>query len=245
MLSGPNGRVQLVYISPECLLGNARFHAMMLSDLYQKRLGALVVDEAHCVKLWLVKHDICITVIVCFPCRGDDFRVLFAEIGDIRGLIPKTVKILALTATATRETLECVKSRLSLEDPVIVGLPPNRSNIKYIIKPVVSILDLCHQLTDELKMKRTNAPKTVLFCRSLSHCAIFFDYMKRLLGKDLTEPSETKPTLGVCLVDVFTSVTKSDMQEMLLKEFSKTSSVLRLLIATTAFGLGVDCPDID
>jgi len=110
VLSVLNGRVQLVYISPESLLGNARFRAMMLSDLYQKRLRALVVDEAHCVKLWLVKHDICITVIVCFPCRGDDFRVLFAEIGDIRGLIPKTVKILALTATATRETLECVKS---------------------------------------------------------------------------------------------------------------------------------------
>jgi len=36
MLSVLNGRVQLVYIGLESLLGNARFHAMMLSDCYQK-----------------------------------------------------------------------------------------------------------------------------------------------------------------------------------------------------------------
>ena len=47
VLSVLNGRVQLVYISPENLLGNARFRAMMLSDCYQKRLRTLVVDEAH------------------------------------------------------------------------------------------------------------------------------------------------------------------------------------------------------
>ena len=37
--------------------------------------------------------------------RGDDFRVMFAEIGDIRSLLPNCVKILALTATSTRETV--------------------------------------------------------------------------------------------------------------------------------------------
>ena len=41
------------------------------------------------------------------------------------------------------------------------------------------------------------------------------------------------------------SVSRSDILELLLKEFRKTSSVLRLLIAKTTFGLGVDCPDID
>jgi len=44
VLSVLNGRVQLVYISPESLLGNACFRAMM-SDCYQKRLRALVVDK--------------------------------------------------------------------------------------------------------------------------------------------------------------------------------------------------------
>ena len=52
VLSVLKGKIQLVYISPESLLGNNRFHTMLLSDCYQKRLRALVVDEAHCVKLW-------------------------------------------------------------------------------------------------------------------------------------------------------------------------------------------------
>ena len=34
------------------------------------------------------------------------------------------------------------------------------------------------------------------------------------------------------------------MRELILKEFSKSDTKLQLLIATTAFGLGVDCPDI-
>ena len=47
-----NERIQLVYINPESLLGNPRFHSMLLSDSYKTRLRGVVVDEAHCVKLW-------------------------------------------------------------------------------------------------------------------------------------------------------------------------------------------------
>ena len=46
------GKIQLVYISPESLLGNNRFRSMLLTECYQKKLKALAVDEAHCVKLW-------------------------------------------------------------------------------------------------------------------------------------------------------------------------------------------------
>ena len=49
-----NGECQLVYISPESLLCNPKFRNMLLSDIYKKRLRALVVDEAHCVNLWYV-----------------------------------------------------------------------------------------------------------------------------------------------------------------------------------------------
>lgn len=65
--------------------------------------------------------------------------------------------------------------------------------------------------------------------------------MKRKLGKYITEPPGTITDLNVRLVDVFTAVSTVEMRELILKEFSKS---LRLLIATTAFGLGVDCPDV-
>ena len=49
-----NGDVQLVYTSPESLLCNPKFRNMLLSEKYKKNLRALVVDEAHCIKLWYV-----------------------------------------------------------------------------------------------------------------------------------------------------------------------------------------------
>ena len=47
-----NGTVQLVYISPESILNNKKFRAMLQKEIYQEKLRALAVDEAHCVKLW-------------------------------------------------------------------------------------------------------------------------------------------------------------------------------------------------
>ena len=102
--------------------------------------------------------------------------------------------------------------------------------------------DLCQQLSDELLLKQAEVPKTVLFCHSLQHCANIFATIKRLLEKNITEPPETLPRLSNCHVSV---VSTTLMRELLLQEFSTPSTKLRLLIATTAFGLGVDCSDIE
>ena len=177
--------------------------------------------------------------------RGDEFRKVFAELGSVRCLIPKSVKILAVTATATKETLDSVTCRLSMEKPVLIGLPPNRINIKYIVQPCPSITEFCSQITGELMLKRAQTPKTVIFCRSLQNCANMFAMMKRMLGSNVTEPPGIEVGLQVRLIDVFTSVSTTEMREMVLEVFRNQGTKLRLLIATTAFGLGVDCPDIE
>ena len=92
---------------------------------------------------------------------------------------------------------------------------------------------------------RTATPKTVLFCRSLQHCANIFALVKQILGRNITEPPGVTGNLQTRLVDIFTSVSTTSMREMLLEEYCKTDTNLRLLIATNAFGLGVDCPDIE
>jgi len=117
-----NGDVQLVYISPECLIMNKTYRSMLLLPQYQQNLVALVIDEAHCVKTW-----------------GDSFRKAFAEIGDLRGIIPSSVNVLALTATATKETYDVIVKRLSLENPTVVALPPFRNNISYSVQPKVDV----------------------------------------------------------------------------------------------------------
>ncbi len=45
-----NGEYSLMFFSPEGLLCNMEWREMLLSPLYQERLIAFVVDEAHCVK---------------------------------------------------------------------------------------------------------------------------------------------------------------------------------------------------
>ena len=51
------GEYQLIYMymSPEVLL---RWRDMLLTPTYAKNLIALVVDEAHCVKKWLVDNTL-------------------------------------------------------------------------------------------------------------------------------------------------------------------------------------------
>ena len=46
------GKIQLVYISPESLLWNWRIRRMFSSTVYQNNLVGFIVDEAHCVKVW-------------------------------------------------------------------------------------------------------------------------------------------------------------------------------------------------
>ena len=46
---------------------------------------------------------------------------------------------MAMTATATQDTLDCITEHLSFENPTIIGLPPNRQNIKYIIEKSIDI----------------------------------------------------------------------------------------------------------
>ncbi len=102
-----NGAVQLVFITPESILENPLYRNMLLSQPYRDELVALVVDEAHCVKLW-----------------GDKFRRVFGEIGDLRSLISGNVQVMALTATATEETLSIVTKKLSMRKPTLIALSP-------------------------------------------------------------------------------------------------------------------------
>ena len=46
------GKVQLIFISPESLLHNRMYRSMLLSDTYRHNLVVLIVDEANCVKTW-------------------------------------------------------------------------------------------------------------------------------------------------------------------------------------------------
>ena len=46
------GKIELVFISPENILCNSNYWNMLRSSEYKDKLVAVAVDEAHCVKTW-------------------------------------------------------------------------------------------------------------------------------------------------------------------------------------------------
>ena len=48
------GMYQIVYFSPESLLYKSHWRKVLHEEVYYNRIVAFVVDEAHCVKKWLV-----------------------------------------------------------------------------------------------------------------------------------------------------------------------------------------------
>ena len=220
------GRVQLLYITPESIILNRLYRNMLLSPVYKEKLAALVIDEAHCVKFW-----------------GDQFRQTFALIGDLRSLIPSNVKLLALTATATIETYQCVVKRLSMDNPVLVSISPERSNIIYLVRPKTSLEYLSHQLYQEF-CENEVFPKTILFVRKFSDCSDLYTILQGKLGSEFTSPSGYPDVAKYRKIEMFTSVHTCEKREQVIYSFIQPSSTLRLIIATSAFGLGIDIPDV-
>ena len=97
---------------------------------------------------------------------------------------------------------------------------------------------------DKLKTERLTYPKTVIFCRSYQDCADMYQAIIQTLGREKTEPPGYPNLLEYRLVSMYTRASTSAMKEIIMSTFSDTKSILRVLIATTAFSMGIDLPDI-
>lgn len=65
--------------------------------------------------------------------------------------------------------------------------------------------------------------------------------MKKLLGKNITEPPDVPAILPFRMIALFTSASRQEIRAEILQEFCLVNSALRVMVGTTAFGLGVDC----
>lgn len=239
------GEAQIVLISPENMLLNASYRNMLLSEKYKQRIIALVVDEAHCVKTWLVTilSEFIITNTICN--RGDEFRQTFALIGNLRSLMPQETHVMALTATATKSTFEVVSERLGLINPVVTAASCNRPNIKFIVQPKQQLEDFSTELARNIEIKKLEYPKTIVFCRNYGDCTSLYYTIMEKLGRNATNPPGNRYSSLVeyRYITMYTSAATVEMKEKVMSLFSGESS-MRLIIATTAFSMGVDCPDV-
>ena len=137
-----SSRYRLFYIAPERLQIKT-FYDELRATLHDTPIGALVIDEAHCVSEW-----------------GHDFRPAYLQIPRLRRLLEESagrwVPLLALTATASPLVREDMLATLQLTpDDLLQTASSDRRNLSLSVHPVPAQKGaksqvLAHLLTEDM-----------------------------------------------------------------------------------------------
>jgi ATP-dependent DNA helicase RecQ len=156
----------------------------------------------------------------CISQWGYDFRPSYLHISEIREMMSPDVPFLALTATATPRVVEDIISRLRMKEPKVLRTSFRRSNITYVV--------------------REAEDKAAYVLRSL----------KKEQGSGIIYVSSRKRSKEVAEMLVANKI-KADFyhaglpQEMRdRKQNAWTAGESRVIVATNAFGMGIDKADV-
>ena len=238
------GPYHFLYVSPERLE----------SQEFRERLARLpicliAVDEAHCISQW-----------------GYDFRPSYLKIAEIRDLVARkacgledaslqngstaayslktgVVPILALTATATPEVVDDIQERLSFREKNVLRKSFLRANLSYVVRQtnkkadeIVHILSKVPGSAIVYVRNRQRAQELAAYLQEKNISADF--YHAGLNSKERSAKQEAWKK--------FRGRSHSELQDG-----SKTAYRLeakgeetRIIVATNAFGMGIDKPDV-
>lgn len=145
---------------------------------------------------------------------------------------------MALTATSTNKIREQILSTLCMTDTVSIVMPSFRANITYFASRVKHSDFTCfNPIIQNLKDRRLNAEKIVIFCRNVKTVGQLYAHFIYALSEDSVNSLNR-------IVAMFHRSTAQVNKEYILNTFPKKDSTIRLLIATVAFGMGINIPDI-
>ncbi len=210
-----NDEVNLLFLSPEVLVQPWTYE--MLADAARNgTLRGLVVDEAHMIVEW-----------------GDEFRPDFKRIGPVRRWLKEAsshaspLRTLILTATLPPEDRPAVQRAMGIDDDFVTIEHPDIRQEHYLrVRRFNSHEDKLRQVVlDVRRLRRMGAG--IVYCAQREHteevCALL---ERRRLG-----PAR-----------YFHGKTPTDDRKEILREFR--GNQVRVIVATNAFGLGVDKPDV-
>lgn len=152
---------------------------------------------------------------------------------------------MALTATTTNDTMTEITHTLGMYKCTEIKASSNRPNIMYNVKKMKNVpeeeIEQRQELLDEIFGEVVNnlqnngkkAPKAIVFCFLRNDCAIIYEYFLQKLGKQ-----------NMALFNMFTNVTDDATKKAIVSQFCSLESELRVVIATVAFGMGINCPDV-
>lgn len=192
------GELDLLYVAPERLLSDD-----FLARLLELPVALFAIDEAHCVSQW-----------------GHDFRPEYVQLGRLRQLFPQ-VPLVALTATAEKQTRLDILQRLHLQDArqVIAGF--DRPNIRYtVIDKVKPYL----QLSAFLQSRRQESG--IVYCLS---------------RKRVDEVAEKLQRDGISAAAYHAGLA-AEQRRQVQDKFLRDD--LQIVVATVAFGMGIDKPNV-
>lgn len=191
------GALDFLYVSPERLKNQ-----LFLRVAPRLPVSLIVVDEAHCISQW-----------------GHDFRPEYREINALRTIW--SVPILALTATATPETVSDIEKQLAFsKDSKRFQAPFARPNLAYV---VLYEEDVRGHL---FKMLRKMAGSGIIFVST------------RKESKDLAQRLKAE---GIDAAAYHAGLPATERQTL---QQAWTEGSPRVMVCTSAFGMGIDKPDV-
>ena len=155
----------------------------------------------------------------CISQWGYDFRPAYLKIAEIRELLPE-VPVLALTATATPEVVKDIQARLHFRRENVFRMSFERSNLAYIVR------------------KTDNKTGELLhILRSMPGSAIVY-VRNRRRTKEITELLNNEDITADFYHAGLDDATKD------IRQHRWQSGGSRVMVATNAFGMGIDKPDV-
>jgi ATP-dependent DNA helicase RecQ len=156
----------------------------------------------------------------CISQWGYDFRPSYLKIAELRDHIPNNVPFLALTASATPLVIEDIMKKLAFMGKNVLRTSFDRKNISYLVRKVE---DKGTYLIKTLQKARGSG---IVYVRSRKRCR---------------EVAELLVSNGIS-ADFYHAGLTDELRDK--KQASWTLGETRVIVATNAFGMGIDKPDV-
>ena len=155
----------------------------------------------------------------CISQWGYDFRPSYLNIAAVRELLPE-VPVLALTATATPAVAEDIQRRLGFHEPNVLKMSFRRENLQYIVR------------------RTDNKPEQIAHILSKVPGSAIVYVRNRKRAQEL---SEWLTANGECVNFYHAGLTTRERNE---RQEAWKEGRTRVIVATNAFGMGIDKPDV-
>lgn len=155
----------------------------------------------------------------CISQWGYDFRPSYIRIADLRKVVPQA-PVLALTATATPEVVKDIQDKLLFRQEHVFKMSFARKNLAYVVRHT-------EDKESELLHIINSIPGTVIvYCRSRKGC------------RDLAAQLEERGLTATFYHAGLSNCEKDERQRLW------QTDQCRVMVATNAFGMGIDKPDV-